>query len=229
MCLARTKGGALNYRKLSLTVLAASALSLGVVQSASAVGQSAGSRAHKTECNKTYSYTTLHGGVVVKSGDVCRLRHVRITGGLTVRGGVFSVQHSLIKGKWLITGGTAQGPTGFGDLCGNNVDGGIRVRDTHGAHLIFGETDRHCVGGRVDGGVWFVNNTAVGILEIDGYRIHGRLLDTHNEGKWNEIEGNIVHGSARCADNNAVHGGATALNDEGGPNHYTGKNTGCPR
>jgi hypothetical protein len=53
-------------------------------------------------------------------------------------------------------------------------------------------------------------------------------VDTNNSGKWNEVEGTSVHGPATCAHNNFVHGGTTALNDEGGPNTYTGKNRGCP-
>lgn len=205
------------YRKLLVAGVAATALLLGLAQSGEA-------RGHKTECNKAYSNTTLHGGVVVKSGDVCSLNNVRVTGGLTITGGQFSVQNSSIHGQWLITGGTAEG---FGDECGNNVYGGIRVLNTQGGSFIFGETDRGCAGGRVDGGVRFVNNTHIGILEIDGYQIHGRVVDTNNQGQWNEIEGNTVHGSALCANNNSANGGGV-INDEGGPNSYTGKDSGCP-
>jgi hypothetical protein len=137
---------------------------------------------------------------------------------------MFAVHNSTIKGKWLITGGTAKG---FGDECANNVDGGIRVLHTHHGRFIFGETDRNCPGGRINGGIRFLNNIDVGILETDGNHINGGIVDTGNDSNWNEVEGNTVHGSATCANNSVVHGG-TVINDEGGPNSYTGKNTGCP-
>jgi hypothetical protein len=214
------KGEALNYRKLSIAAVAATAVLLGLVQSGTA-------RGHITECNKTYSHTTLHGTVVVKRGDVCSLHHVRVTGSLTIRGGKFGVQHSSIRGQWLITGGTG---TGSGDQCGNNVGGGLRVKNAHGGRFIFGEIHHHanCAGGHVSHGVRFVNDTDVGIVELDGYVVYGGVVDTGNSGGYNEIEGNTVHGSATCANNNMVHGGATAQNDDGVPNTYRGKNTGCP-
>jgi hypothetical protein len=186
--------------------------------------------AAQTECNQTYTNTTLKGGVIVKAGDVCKLNQVRITGNLRITGGMFSVQNSLIQGGWRITGGSALGTTHptTGDLCGNTVDGELRVDHTRHAVFIFGETDRHCAGGLINGGVRFDDNRNVGILEVDGYDIHGHVVDVDNDGVWNELEGLTVHGSAVCKDNNYVHGGTSAINDEGGPNTYTGNNKGCP-
>lgn len=190
---------------------------------AGGLAASAGAKGHFTECNKTYSNTTLNGGVVVKSGDNCTLDNVVVTGGLTVTGGTFQVDNSLIHGGWTLTGGQAIKR----DQCGNNVDGGLRVMNASGGKFNFGETNRHCAGGRINGGVRLVHNSGINI-DVDGYRIDGPVIDTNNSGTWNELEGLTVHGSARCAHNNFVHGGTTALNDEGGPNSYTGKNRGCP-
>ena len=56
---------------------------------AGGLAASAGAKGNSTECNKTYSNTTLKGGVVVKSGDNCTLDNVVVTGGLTVTAGTF--------------------------------------------------------------------------------------------------------------------------------------------
>jgi hypothetical protein len=213
------KGGVVIHRGFTIiAIVATTALAGGLVASAGAKG-------HSNECNKSYSNTTFHGGVVVKKGDSCTLNNVVVDGGLTVTGGKFKVDNSLIHGGWTITGGTGIGRRPV--QCGNNVDGGLRVMHTKGGKFNFGETNRHCAGGRVNGGVRLVHNRGVN-LDVDRYRIYGPLVDTHNSGKWNEVEGTTVHGPATCGHNNFVHGGKTALNDEGGPNTYIAKNRGCP-
>lgn len=185
----------------------------------------AGAKGHHTECNGSFSNRTFHGGMVVKSGDICQLNRVTVDGGLTVTGGKFKVDNSLIHGGWKLTGGTGIGKRPV--QCGDTVDGGIRVMNASGGKFNFGETNQHCSGFRINGGVVFVHNTGVN-LDVDSDQIHGRLLDTNNTGGWNEVEGSTVSGAATCAHNHFVHGGTTALNDgDGGPNHYH-HNTGCP-
>ena len=102
-------------------------LAIGTAVAAVAFATPASAGGHKTECSGSFRNQTFHGGVVVKAGDICNLTNVTITGGLTITGGHFDVDHSTIKGGWRITGGTALNPAGRGDLCANNVDGGIRV------------------------------------------------------------------------------------------------------
>jgi hypothetical protein len=155
--------------------------------------------------------------VVIRRGDDCTLANVVIDEGLTVTGGTFSVQNSLIRGGWKITGGT-----GADVQCGNDIHGGLRVSGTSGGLFVFGEEYTPCPGGTITGGVRFVGNDSV-TLELEGYVVHGRLVDVGNVGEFNEIEGNIVYGSALCAYNRVA-----PFNDEGDPNSYAGRNRGCP-
>jgi hypothetical protein len=203
----------------------------GTIGLAGVIAAPAGARGHSTECNASYSNRTFNGGVVVNSGDTCRLENVVIHGGLTVTGGQFKVDNSTIDGGWTITGGTG-GPPPRGiraNQCGNNINGGLRVESTSsGGTFVFGEQDHGCVGGRINGGVRFENNINAFALEVDGYKVNGGVRDTGNTGQWNEIEGVTDHGASTCDNNNFVFGGTTALDDEGGTNSYTGKVIGCP-
>src|SRR5262249_18496836 len=73
-----------------------------------AVATSPASAGAESECNGTFTDTTLNGGVVVNPGDFCDLENVTVNGGLTVNGGgigvVLSVNNSNINGGWSITG-----------------------------------------------------------------------------------------------------------------------------
>lgn len=190
---------------------------------AGALTSSVAARGSTTNCNSTYSNMTFHGGVVITKGDTCTLTNVVIDGGLTVSGGTFTVHNSLIHGSWVITGGTG---VKTGRQCGDNVDGGLTVENTSGGYFVFGEANQHCLGGRINGGVRFVNNKNSAALELDGNSVNGGIVDTNNNDKFNEIEGNTVHGPATCAHNNKPVKGGNAK--DGGPNSYTGPNNGCP-
>src|SRR5262249_8393012 len=93
------KGG-----NMRITLLAALACAAAVAGAATSAASAAGS----TECNGTFTNTTLSGGVVVNEGDVCDLENVIVNGGLTVDGGTagaqLSVNNSTINGGWSITG-----------------------------------------------------------------------------------------------------------------------------
>ncbi len=166
-----------------------------------------------TECNADYVNTTLSGGVVVNSGDVCTLDSVTVNGGLTVDGGSLSVTDSTIHGGWSITGDV----DALTFMCGNNIDGGLTVEGvTTGTTLAFGETNASCAGGTINGEVSITDNDA--FVEIDGYHINGALTITGNTG--GELEGTSVKGPATCQPG--------ISNDEGGSNSFTGPNNGCP-
>jgi hypothetical protein len=196
------------YKRKLLLGLACAAVAAVVV--APSVGAGA-----KTECNAVYSNTTLKGGVVVNSGDVCVLDNVKVNGGLTVNGGLILVTDSRINGGWSITGDVFE----LGYLCGNNVNGGLNVSGvTTPTTLAFGEANANCAGGRINGGATFTGNPAA-FVELDSYAVNGGVTFAGNGG--GELEGTVVHGSASCD--------AGIFNDgDGGPNTYTGPNAGCP-
>jgi hypothetical protein len=201
-------------RKLFVALACAAALAAVVVSSTSAGA--------KTECNGTFSNTTLSGGVVVKEGDVCVLDTVTVNGGLTVDGGLggaeLFVNNSTIHGGWSITGTLFP----LSDFCGNNIDGGLSVVNTElfGAPLSFGELNAGCAGGKIDGGATVNNND--GPVEFDGDRLNGGLNFVGVSGFLNELEASTVKGAAICQ--NVVDDGTSA------PlvNTFSGSNNGCP-
>ncbi len=191
--------------KLILTLTCAAAVAAVVVPTASAGA---------TECNASYTNTTLKGGVVVNSGDVCTLDNVTVNGGLTVNGGSISVTDSTVHGGWSITGDVSA-PT---YMCGNTINGGLAVNGvTSSVTLAFGEANAKCAGGTINGSASIADSPGV-FAEIDQYRINGGVTITGTGG--GELEGTSVNGSATCQ---------TGIgNDEGGPNSFTGSNNGCP-
>ncbi len=193
------------WGKLILALTCVAAIAAVVVPAASAGA---------TECNTSYANTTLKGGVVVNSGDVCSLDNVTVNGGLTVNGGSISVTDSTIHGGWSITGDVSA-PT---YMCGNTIDGGLTVNGvTSSVTLAFGEANANCAGGTINGGATIADSQGV-FAEIDQYEINGSLTLTGTGG--GELEGTSVNGSATCQ--------AAVGNDEGGPNSFTGTNSGCP-
>src|SRR5262249_17998292 len=153
------KGG-----NMRITLLAALACAAAVAGAATSAASAAGS----TECNGTFTNTTLSGGVVVNEGDVCDLGNVIVNGGLTGDGGTagaqLSVNTSTINGGWSITGvifpGGVPGNGFTGYFCGDNVAGGLSAVDTElfGAPLSFGELNAGCTGGTINGPVTISNN-----------------------------------------------------------------------
>ena len=134
----------------------------------------------------------------------------------------------MVNGGLRITGGTAPN-----DLCGNNINGGVRVIGTNeSGSYDFGEAnaDPFCTGGTINGGVRFINNNAL-FLEVNGYVVHGRVVDTGNTldpGGLNETESTEVHGSAVCVNNSPDVINDIDMDGAPGPNSYTGHNFGCP-
>jgi hypothetical protein len=168
----------------------------------------------RTVCNGSYTDTSLHGGVVVPSGDTCTLSNVTVNGGMQVEGGAIDVQNTQINGGLTIDN---LAPSPY--VCGTNVNGGLTVENiASGATLALGEANADCPGGTINGGATFMNNSNA-FLEIDGYQVNGGLQFLNNIG-GGEIEGMSVNGAATCT---SAYG-----NDEGGPNSYTGPNNGCP-
>jgi hypothetical protein len=208
--------------KLFAAAVFAVAVAAVLVPTASAAGP--------TECNGTFTNTTLRGGVVVNDGDVCDLENVTVNGGLTVNGGsnfgaVLAVNNSTIHGGWSMTGivfAFSFSTFSFVDFCGNNVDGGLNVSnvESFGNVLSFGELNAGCAGGKINGDVTLVNND--GATELDGYRVNGDLTFTGSPFSFNELEATAINGSATCQ--NVVDDGTSA------PlvNSYTGTNNGCP-
>lgn len=191
-----------------------------------------------TECNGTFSNTTLKGGVVVNSGDHCDLENVTVKGGLIVNGSTdfayLAVNNSTIKGGWSITGLLAATGSNNGYFCGNSVDGGLTVDNVLVANsdvsfygpLSFGELNAGCAGGRVNGGVSFTNILSLG-TELDGYLVNGGVTFANVFALGiNEIEATTVHGSGSCD------AASNVINDNSGPgnnaNSYTGTSGGCP-
>ena len=194
-------------RKLIVGLVCTVAVMLVIVSGAAAAGQ--------TECNATYTNTTLRGGVVVNAGDTCVLNNVTVNGKLIVTGGSILVTNSTINGGWSITGNV----TAPGFMCGNTINGGLNVHGvTSVVTLAFGETNAGCAGGTINGGASFRNNPGA-FVEVDAYTVNGPLLISGNAG--GEVEGTTVHGPARCQPG--------IFNDgDGGPNTYHGPNHGCP-
>jgi len=215
---------------------------LALVATVAAVAASGASAKATTECNGTYSNTTLKS-VVVKNGDSCTLINVVIKDGLDVKGGgggaYLDLEGSTINGGFSMSGGSYPallyannntirgGMLATGNIwtpsyfCGNSISGGINLKnmETFGYPVSFGEANAGCAGGTISGGAEFENVDSAGV-EVDGYTVNGGILFSGDSG-FNEMEADTVNGMASCV--------STVANDgDGGANTYNGSNSGCP-